>query len=57
MTIAQQLKIEDFPFIIKDKNNNDIYCEQSDNSWEIFKYDDDCIQIYYENSDGFIIAD
>ncbi len=28
-TIAQQLKITDFPFRIKDKNNNQIYFEDS----------------------------
>ena len=30
MKIAQQLKIKDFPFIIKDKNGNEIYYENSD---------------------------
>jgi len=28
-TIAQQLKITEFPFIIKDKNGNQIYYEDS----------------------------
>lgn len=30
MTIAQQLKIKDFPFQIKDKDGKEIYCENSD---------------------------
>ena len=29
-TIAQQLNVKDFPFKIKDKNNNIIYYEDSD---------------------------
>jgi hypothetical protein len=29
-TIAQQLSIKDFPFIIKDNNRNQIYFENSD---------------------------
>ena len=28
-TIAQQLNVTDFPFIIKDKNGNEIYFENS----------------------------
>ena len=30
MTIAQQLKITEFPFKIKDSKGNLIYCEDSD---------------------------
>ena len=29
-TIAQQLNVTEFPFTIKDKNGNVIYCENSD---------------------------
>ena len=57
MTIAQKLQITEFPFVVYDKNGNEIYNEQSDHSWEILKYDDNCIQIYYENSDGLIVCD
>ena len=32
-TIAQQLKVTDFPFDIKDKNNKEIYFENSDGWW------------------------
>ena len=30
MTIAQQLKVKDFPFIIEDSKGNQIYYENSD---------------------------
>ena len=32
-TIAQQLKVKDFPFVIDDKNGNEIYYENSDGYW------------------------
>ena len=32
-TIAQQLRVKDFPFKIKDKNNKQIYFENSDGYW------------------------
>lgn len=32
-TIAQQLNIKDFPFIIKDKKGSIIYAELADNFW------------------------
>ena len=52
-TIAQQLKIKDFPFVIKDKNGNRIYFEDSDGSWYKREYDSNGNQIYYEDSNGF----
>jgi spore maturation protein CgeB len=52
-TIAQQLKIKDFPFQIKDSNGNQIYFENSDGYWFKRKYDSDGNQIYYEDSDGY----
>jgi hypothetical protein len=54
-TIAQQLKIKDFPFQIKDKNNNKIYHENSDGYWIKQKFDESDNVIYYENSDGYWI--
>ena len=54
MTIAQQLKIKDFPFVINDKNGNRIYFEYSDGFWRKREYDAHGKEIYYENSDGFI---
>lgn len=53
MTIAQQLKIKDFPFEIKDTNGNVIYWENSDGSWTKREYDDNGNRIYYENSKGY----
>lgn len=53
MTIAQQLKIKDFPFVIKDKNGNTIYYEDSDGFWSRYEYDSNDKEIYYENSNGF----
>ena len=55
MTIAQQLKIKDFPFIIKDNNGKEIYCEHSNGHWHKREYDDNGNKIYFENSDGLII--
>jgi hypothetical protein len=54
-TIAQQLKVKDFPFKIKDRNNNEIYFENSDGDWIKREYDKNNNQIYYENSYGEII--
>jgi hypothetical protein len=53
-TIAQQLKIKEFPFQIKDSNGNRIYCETSDGYWSKAEYDSNGNEIYYENSNGTI---
>jgi hypothetical protein len=53
MTIAQQLKITEFPFFIKDKNGNRIYFETSCGFWSKSEYDQIGNQIYFENSDGY----
>jgi len=53
MTIAQQLKIKDFPFVIKDTNGREIYCENSNGYWEKGEYNTNGKVIYYENSNGF----
>ena len=52
MTIAQQLKIKDFPFEIKDKNGNQIYWEDSNGYWKKREYDTNGKIIYYEDSNG-----
>jgi hypothetical protein len=52
-TIAQQLNVKDFPFVIKDKNNNEIYWEDSYGYWCKREYDKNNNQIYYENSYGY----
>jgi YD repeat-containing protein len=54
-TIAQFLKVKDFPFIIKDKNNNKIYVENSDGYWYKNEYDQNGKLIYSEESNGFWI--
>ena len=54
-TIAKFLKIKDFPFVIKDKNKNEIYHEASDGYWWKNEYDSNGNRIYYEDSDGDIL--
>jgi len=52
-TIAQQLNIKDFPFEIKDKNDNRIYFEASYGYWVKYEYDQNGNEIYFENSTGY----
>ncbi len=52
-TIAQQLKISEFPFIIKDKNGKEIYYERSNGYWEKSEYDQNGNRIYFEDSYGY----
>jgi hypothetical protein len=54
-TIAQQLNIKEFPFIIRDKNGNKIYYENSYRWWYRVEYDSNGYQTYFENSDGYWI--
>lgn len=56
-TIAQQLGIKDFPFEIKDKEGRVIYCEYSNEYWEMWERDSKGKVIYYEDSHGDIIDD
>ena len=51
-TIAQELKLKKFPYTIKDKNNNEIYYENSNGHWWKQEYDSNNNRIYIENSDG-----
>ncbi len=53
MTIAQQLKIKDFPFTINDSNGKLIYREDFDGYWGKFEYDANGNCIYYETSNGY----
>ena len=55
MTIAQQLKVKEFPFIIKDGKGNEIYFETSSGTWAKWEYDSQGKEIYYEDSSGFWI--
>ena len=52
-TIAQQLKIKDFPFEMYDEKGNLIYNEESDGSWDKREFDEKGNPIYYEDSDGY----
>ena len=52
-TIAQQLSIKDFPFVINDKDCNEIYFEDSDGFWCKNEYDTRGNIIRFENSDGY----
>ena len=54
-TIAKQLKIKDFPFVINDKDGNRIYWEGSNNFWIKREWDAHGNRIYYENSNGTVI--
>jgi len=53
MTIAQQLKIKEFPFEIKDSKGNQIYFEDSTGYWEKSEYDSKDNRIYLEYSTGY----
>ena len=52
-TIAQQLNVTEFPFIIKDKNGNQIYAESKDGYWVKQKLNSYGAPIHREISDGF----
>lgn len=52
-TIAEQLNVTDFPFIIKDSNGNKIYFEEYNKWWIKYEYDSNGNKIYHEASDGF----
>ncbi len=51
-TIAQFLKVKDFPFSIKDKNGKEIYYESADGFWIKSEYNERGKEIYCEDSDG-----
>jgi YD repeat-containing protein len=51
-TIAQQLNVKEFPFVIKDKKDNLIYYEYSNGDWYKYERDEKGNLIYYESSNG-----
>lgn len=53
ITIAQQLKIKEFPFITKDNRGNQIYYEDSCGFWIKREYNDNGSVIFYEDSKGY----
>jgi hypothetical protein len=52
-TIAKFLKVNDFPFFIKDKNGKEIYSEESNGFWIKTEYDQNGKLIYSEDSNGY----
>jgi hypothetical protein len=52
-TIAQFLKVKDFPFKIKDKNGEVIYYEDSYGYWQKYEYNDKGNVTYSEVSNGY----
>ena len=52
-TIAQQLNIKEFPFVIKDKNGKQIYWESSGGYWVKKEYDSNGNEIYSWSPDGY----
>ena len=54
-TIAQQLNVKEFPFIIKDKNGKEIYYEYSKGYWYKKEYDTNgnLILFYFEHPNGY----
>ena len=53
-TIAQQLNIKDFPFIIKDKNGRVLYHEDGAGLWCKYERDKNGNELYYEDINGII---
>lgn len=53
MTIAQQLKIKNFPFKINNHNGHQIYCEYQSGFWIRRELDSNDNQTFAENSDGY----
>ena len=54
-TIAEQLNVKEFPFIIRNNKGDYIYIEYRDMYWCKYEYDSNGWEIYYESSDGFWI--
>ena len=54
-TIAKQLNIKTFPFVIKDSNGNQIYYENFTGFWVKREYDAAGKMIYCKWSDGYWI--
>ena len=52
-TIAQQLNVKEFPFIIKNSQGDEIYYEYSKGYWAKREYNSKGNQIYFEDSDGY----
>jgi hypothetical protein len=55
MTIAQQLGITKFPFVIKNDMGKEIYREESSGYWGKWEYDERGNVIYFEDNTGRIV--
>ena len=53
-TLTKQLKINNFPFEIKDNNENQIYYEYSNGYWCKKEFNQNNEEIYFEDSIGII---
>ena len=53
MTIAQQLKIKQFPFIVNDDQGNRVYWEESHGYWQKREFDNQGNGTYFQDSDGY----
>jgi hypothetical protein len=51
-TIAQQLKITEFPFYIRDKRDHLIYNESSSGYWKKYQRNENGVIIHQEDSNG-----
>jgi hypothetical protein len=51
-TIAQQLGVTEFPFIIKDKRGNVIYVETEQNGWERWEWNESGEVTHHETGRG-----
>jgi len=52
-TIAQQLYIKEFPFIIRNDNGNILYHETEKGYWSKYEYDRNNNQTYFKNLSGY----
>jgi hypothetical protein len=52
-TIAQQLNVKEFPFVIKDSQGKEIYYENSEGGWYKSEYDSQGNEIYFETSNRY----
>ena len=54
-TIAQQLCVKEFPFLIKNSSGQVIYFESSDGYWCKYEHDINGKEVYFKNSNGYTI--
>ncbi len=52
-TIAEQLKVKEFPFSMYDARGNHIYYETSIGYWCKYQFNEINLPIHYENSNGY----